>query len=601
MSWQFLFLVVTGLVNTEASNVSAGYTSYGKCPTADDGSGCLGKHWQHDGVCLHTMNKFQSRNAAAECVSPVPEDHNFTIVAKYLPRSHYSVAVPKRLFIRGSGPGLSWGRSIEMKRLQSDTWTALIQYTSDFNSLLCRTSSHCSLNQGALEFRIYKDETGREEMKGPNFYFPLPVSDTFDYNNIDYRKPAITVYPWFTRETSHHSRFEHTMHSSFLNDSLRVRGNLVFPPSFKDNVYRRYPLIVVLENKTPYIPQLDDLFFHARTVEEAIFLMIRPDQLFSQTKYKNYTILPFDSTDLNCRDYRCRRCQSCWNLQRSTPCDREEFIMRSKRCSGLKKSKGIGELFITDIIHKLAEVIKERSNDRVMYDPPKERLTIIGHEKRAVTAFAMGISRPDLIKNVASLSPKFFLPMTTDYKTKQQIFKYIDNLALLFPRSRPLQALYASQKYYFSHGELDDRQFPLVDTIQVTQTVIRKLKQKFRMKDNVNVALQIVPDDFLDYPNRINDQHLELMSLLEAPMVYFHKASGGPNEKYARTIALSEEFFANRQPDWDTDIAPPVSSAGGGIGINIEDKNVGGKCSSQKTFSVPVFLGSIGMHMLHDV
>ena len=471
-----LTTIIVGLTHTSASPANASYRGLGKCPTLEDGSRCFGRPWQHDGVCFYDRG-------VSECVSPVALKYHFRIEAKYLPTSTKSVRLPKRMFLRGSGPGLSWEKSIEMKEspIEHNTWTVDVQYTSDFNSLLCKNSSECSLNQGALEFRVYTDEQAIREMKGPNFYFPLPISNSLE-GSEGFKVPAITVYPWFNRESARSMDIEYQ----------QLKGRLVFPPSFDENAHRRYPLVVMLEDDYHYIPLFEFLLAHTRVVEEVILLLIKPNEL-NVLRDKRSSILPFDSMNLECKTHDCIGCQVCWSSKIAEPCDREEFITRSRRCLFFRRSKGVGERLLIDIIYKLAEDVKRITRDRVKFDPPKERITLIGYGEEAVTAFMMGLTRPDLVKNVASLSPKFYLPLTTKYTTGNAILRLMDRLAPAFTGSAPLQALYASQKYYISHGELDSVNFPIARAIQVTENVIRKLRDKFKMKSNVNLVFHVVP------------------------------------------------------------------------------------------------------------
>ena len=570
-----LLLLVSAIFDVSIAT----YRNYGDCPVdLADGSKCFGRPWQHDGVCLYTTQSKKN-----ECISPNRQVYLFEIEAK-LSESM------KRMYLRGSGPGLSWEKSIEMKKTRPSIWTVDIQYTSDFNSLLCKHSSHCSLNQGAMEFRLYKDDQGREEMQGPNFYVSLPLSNSLAGSKY-FKKPKVTVYPWFEKGASLVSgKVNYAVVNDILKSTLLVEGKLIYPASFKKNIYKRYPLIIVLEKTYSHRPLLNYLFSYMRSVEEAIFLFIQPESFLYHT---SYTILPFDSYSMECKysKEQCLKCHSCWNRRRTEPCDKEEFIVKSKKCLNLKRKEGIGEAFITDIIRGMAAQIKKQTRDRIMFDPPKNRVTLVGYGESAVTAFIMGLTRPDLVANVAALSPKFFLPLRADYKCESRILKRMENLALTSIDNNFQHAFYASQKYFISQGENDDHYFPLANSIQVTEKVIKKLQDNFTMKEGENFMFQVMPGESLQYPN---EQTFRLISHLQNLMMFFHKTQGGPNKNHARVIDLEEEFFAERQPapddattvDQDMELVPAVDNDVG--------ETAGLDCPTrQRQFPITTLMGSI--------
>ena len=101
----------------------------------------------------------------------------------------------KEVWLRGSGPGLTWDRPIRMHKFE-DEWRFEYTYTSDSFDRTCTRLDHCALIQRAVEFRVYKDEQGRMGMLGPNYYFRLPLSQSTHSSNSS-SLHTIHVYPWF--------------------------------------------------------------------------------------------------------------------------------------------------------------------------------------------------------------------------------------------------------------------------------------------------------------------------------------------------------------------------------------------------------------------
>ena len=557
-----------------------------------------------DGFCW----KF-SKEQELSCILPKTRNYLFTIESAYLPGNAKYRGKVKKMFIRGSGPGLTWKRSIQMKKSATNlhAWTVDINYYQSSDGLTCTASNRCSISQGALEFRIFTDESAKEPMKGPNFYIKLPVSNSLSGSG-NFLKPKVTVYPWFNEELST-QHFLSITHRNSIGVEVKTDVTLFYPPSYYENTFRRYPIVVLLQNGS-YIPQFEYLSVHASLVEEVIVMIVNPlSTHFSKYRKYFYSMLPFDTLNLECKTKSCTKCQVCWDKNRVEPCEKQEFIARSKKCLNFKATKGVGEMILNDIIHNLIGQLKVMTNDRIKYDPPYERTTIIGYAETAVTALIIGLTRPDIIANVGSLSPKFSLPLTSNYKMHSYILDRIDRLAILFSGNIPLQSLYSSQKYYISHGENDDVNFPLKNTYQVTEEVITKLKEKFKFKDGTNLMFHEFPDEeLLSYPN---NPFIPIISSIQPLMMFFHRAQGGATDGYPRTISLSEQFFADQKllsesipTQFPQSIVIPegASIVNGNIvdSFGYEDTFDDGieinQCSPLSSTEVPItiFIGSIG-------
>ena len=163
-----LLVVVLSLIrSTDGSRILANLCSA-------DGKRChgVGKPWQHDGICQRT-------STGTQCIAPSTRTMKLGITAIYRSlRIKSKKTLVRNMYIRGSGPGLSWEQSIKMKKsaITVDQWRVELDYTVNSDGITCLSPTHCSHNQRALEFRIYTDESGSNSMKGPNFFVPLPIS-----------------------------------------------------------------------------------------------------------------------------------------------------------------------------------------------------------------------------------------------------------------------------------------------------------------------------------------------------------------------------------------------------------------------------------------
>ena len=583
----------------------AAFQTLGQCQGKTYADRCTGPSGQH-GVCVHIWT---SKGRELLCLAPNKHNFQFRIEAKYSSMSIKSRGGPPvtKMFIRGSGPGLSWSKSVEMRKPATSlsTWTADFQYTSGLVGMGCTSSQRCSFNQRAFEFRIYRDRDANEEMEGPNFYIQLPLSDSMKDSRL-YITPKTTVYPWFNTKKCLVQTFEYTLRSRFLEIEIQIQATLVYPPSYRENVLKKYPIVVMFDNYGKhYIPQLEYLFVHTGLVEEALVVVVSPDTLLKNTVHGNYSMLPFDSYSLECKSDDCTRCQVCWKENRTRQCQTDEFRLRSKQCLYFKHNRGTSEDLLTEIITSLIRKVQEATDKRAKFDTPRERITLVGHSETAVAVFWIGLLRPDLVANVAAISPKFHLPLTSDYKLERKILKKMDDLALKFNEHGGQQLLYSTQKYYFSQGEKDDLKFPFVNVKSTTLGVIRKLKHKFRMEDRQNIMFRITPGESVVYPTS-SKQLLPLVSHIKPFMMYFHKTDGGTSKKKALNVQSFRDYIIESQKALlpaAKDSTPKTNGTFIEItyreGINGEIEII--RCGEQSHKEVPlvVFLGFIGMP--HDL
>lgn len=370
-----------------------------------DGASCHqpDKSWQLDGVCVFESESNQ------KCIAAGTQRFQLNIIAKYRSLSSEYRGRVTNMYIRGSGPGLSWERSLRMRKSAKsiDTWSTQINYIVDSDGLPCLNSTHCTLNQRAFEFRIYQDDLGKLGMKGPNFYVSLPVSNSM-FGAVSYRTPSVTVFPWFISESVTSRTFQYDLDLYLFFDYLILNCRLIYPPSFHENIRKNYPLVILFDSSPHLGPLLEYLFVHEASVEELVVLMIEPPY-WNKPYMNKYFMTPFHTHyDLSCQgsDPDCSECQTCWVEDRSEACTSEEFIVKSRRCLSLAYRQGWGTSFMRGVENDLVLKAKQMTSNRLIFDPPRHRATLIGHTDFAVTIFYAAVTRPDLVQNAAMFSPR---------------------------------------------------------------------------------------------------------------------------------------------------------------------------------------------------
>jgi hypothetical protein len=290
-----------------------------------------------------------------------------------------------------------------------DKWTADISYTVNSNGLPCVKIDHCALNQKALEFRLYQDTFGNEGMKGPNMYITLPISNSIT-GTISFRAPEISVYPWFYKNRITTKSFTFTTSEEVASTKLTVSCILLYPPSFNENIRKKYSLVIMLGISKEIIPLLEYLFVFETTVDEVFVLLMEHSP--QNDAEKRITLLPFNSTvELRCLHENdipgcVVNCQNCWHPNRKDPCEKQEFIDQSKRCLMRRYFSGIGEPFMESIIEELIVKVQDYAGNRLEYDPPRQRVTLMAHTDLSVLALHTALLQPNVIGSVACFSPR---------------------------------------------------------------------------------------------------------------------------------------------------------------------------------------------------
>ena len=526
----------------------------GPCVSNVQGSRCSqpGAHWQYDGVCIKEPSK------SPACHVPDTTSFKFKLVADIQQKDAESI---KTLWVCGSGPSLSWDKPKPMKKSARSisTWIIEISYASDSNALLCLNSSYCSLNQQALELRVYRDEFTNDDMKGPNIYIPLPVSNSMS-GAIGFVPPRVYIHPWFDG-TSVRSEVVQLSFNSYIfraDETVSITSTILYPPSFDYNVIRKYPLIVMFgTNESSHIaPSLEHMYVHEASIKEAVVVSIHyldKAPFCRLNPFNNIMSLTEGNTIWNCRvrGKRCTLCQNCWDPLRPTKCSPKEFIAQANICLAKYACSGSASDILDFIEDTLILELQKRTQNRLQLDFPKQRMSVIGFSGAGLLACFAALSRPMYYVNAACLSAPFQWPLGHDTKianrNNEGIGRLIQNLTNTLASEPASRGLYMSQKYYIDNGELDNFYLPLMDAHDYTQWVLQLLTK----------TLQLTPENILYFnvPKAGNSYHhhkdggTEVFNRIRQPLTFFLKAEGGPNKKYARVSKLEDTSFAERQSE----------------------------------------------------
>lgn len=507
-------------------------------------SKCRGKKWHHDAVC--SFDK--------QCIVVSEREFSFKVVAKMRQPKYgkESEKAVKSLWMRGNGPGLSWDKPVQLRRSGSavDSWKTEIKYRSSSDSLLCASGDYCFSNQKALEFRLYRDQMGRDDMLGPNFYVELPLSESMQGTN-SFLAPSLTVYPWFDGKEVLKREFE-------IDSSLHVTGrvwgfntklDVLYPPSFEHNSRKRYPLVLYLGyDVQAFIPLLEYAFVHEAHIQEALVVGIRPlEGAAPFSKFSPYR----DSHVWQCKENSCHtKCVTCWLPRGKDVCDKNEFTFQAKRCLHPQLKQPCGEQVLDfiemDIVPKLREVAQER----LLVEFPKHRITIMGDfGGTSLLACYAALTRPHVYQNAACLSAPYYWPLSsslTDPAPNPGILQTFRNLKEQFKATPALRSAYISQKYYIDISHNQHAILPLVDVYEHTNNFVQQLEETLSLEKGKNILYFTVPDMALSYAYTGKSATLWVYNRVLPALKFFLRAEGGPNKEGARSRPVLDKTIAEQ-------------------------------------------------------
>lgn len=598
----FLVLLVSFSGLTEPAIV-------GRCSRDRTSNRCKGANafWQYDGICIDDDD---TASSPATCHVPESWRLSFKLVAAVDQRLNTSGTVPIRnLWIRGAGPKLSWERSIEMTKVQEGHWATDINYIYDSNALLCLKESRCSLNQKALEFRVYRDEHGMDGMLGPNIYVPLPISGS-NYGHPGFSPPLVFTYPWFDgkRVLSKVFSFKNPLHFMKYTTPF-IKATVFYPPSFQHNLFKRYPVVITFGQHLDklLIPLLESMYSHESSIEEAFVFAVRAKHPAPFCECSPFTVLEADPSvsgynyvyKCKSKDKECSDCMTCFHPDRAELCDAEELKYQIERCKMLRvHCPTRADAFLDNIENILIPEMSVRTLGRVMVDFPKDRISIIGMDGVGLLACYAALSRPQVYKNAGCISAPFHWPFRSltvkESRKEHGIGLVFNEITERMHLRKEFQVLHATQKYYIDVGEYDNDYMPIVEEHNYSDWVVEQLQSRLKIdKKNILYNRNVRWGGNSVFILR-RDGDIRLLNRIKLPLLFFLKPEGGLDAAHPRSPVVRAQDYTTRN-----DKMVPTITVNTKKTTPIAVKNPKINCrdllqTDSKTVSVPMFLLSIG-------
>jgi len=534
-------------------------TLIARCPHSKLGDFCTSpdSFWQKDGICFAEILK------TPQCYIPNTVKLSFIVVAAI--ESLGDKQVPFQLWIKGSGPGLSWNTAIHMRALKRGYWDLKIEYTYDSNALLCSNQHWCFLNQKGIELRFYTGLNGTEDMLGPNFFLRLPVSNSIIHSH-NFKPPQVYFFPAFygKKVVFRHFRLTDPLH--FKKENQIIHVTLLYPPSYEYNIHRRYPVVIVLGNNLYHqlVPLLESMYYHESNIDEAFIVNVQHSGPPPYCAYNPLVILDdkvYENNPNNliwsCSNsvkgkYGCIFCMTCYNPDRAFGCDTEEFASFVKKCDNKPVAcHGRGGAILDSLLNIVLPELSLVTANRMLSDYPKERISIIGIDGGGLLACFAALSRPLVFKNAACLSAPFHWPLRSVTKKEsrktQGIGYLINEMVEKMKVSKELTALFTTQSYYIDVDTNDNKFLPIVDTYSYSDWVVAQLKDKLLVK-----AANVHYDRTVQGPGNLHLNFIEkgdfrIINRIKHPLKIFLKPAGGFNEKYSIMLQIKERDFDDHQ------------------------------------------------------
>ena len=486
-----------------------------------------------------------------KCIVPNAVRREYTIVALYKPPEGTKFSV-QDLWIRGSGPGLTWDMPIKMNKTDSFVWEANFKYITDPLAATCTRSEHCSFLQSAVEFRLYRDKHGSKDMLGPNFHHRLPISFSTRYPQLN----RITVYPWFFNNKLYpYSYFaKHTLGRSSFSRAKERFTLVYYPPSFNENTLKRYPLVVL---PTDYML---DLLYIVIFLEHVMVVEGSLEEVIIVVEGYGSDLSPYQAPVYRCLDpQNCEgKCMTCLDPDRLEPCEPHRFRQQLKQCAQtINGGYGADDYLLyleVDLLPRLMKVAK----GRILFKSPQNRLTILGYRYSGLFACYAGLTRPDLFQNVGCLSAAFYLGVEKYYPMHE--FKaYIEEVGNRSKADPHKMALFGTQKYYIDIGEQDDYYLPFYNARESAEEVVNSLQDQLKLRVNKNLYFNIF-SNYSAYKGTYKTGYPTIYPFIQRlfyPLMVFHRPDGGGGVEHVKSVKVAQSHFV----DWEMFFSDHFSKA----------------------------------------
>lgn len=589
---EFLSRFLTVLA-TLALPLSCDTKAMGSCEGFPDLARCslLQNPIHLDGVCYKE-----------KCMVPDPIQHRYAIAVRYSPHSNATAEQElSEMWLRGSGPGLTWDRPIRMQKF-GDEWTFEYMYTSDSFDTTCTRLDHCALLQRAVEFRVYRDEQGRVGMLGPNYYFRLPLSQsTHTTNNLSLH--TIHVYPWFHSRRIREQIYNFLTHNpSFLTVTNNWRSDVgrkpetfigvYYPPSFYENKHRTYPLVLAAGTHTfstqLSLSYLEHAMVEEGSLEEVVIVVVPPMEY--KGIYEECLVSPYENYRFRCKMNHCvEKCLTCAVSLRLDPCEPSQFRRQLFDCTISHPCGPNAEEFLDMIESRVLPLVQEVTQNRVHLDYPRRRVTITGYRSGGLFACWAALRRPDLFQNAACLSPPVYLGIRKG-RPAFELKKEIESTAAKAASNWPVKLLHSTQNYYIDIGERDSKVFPIYDAYQDTLDVVEDLKHHLHLRLGLNLHFNVFPKysaATAQYDNRIINTTMPYFHRLIYPLLTFFRPIGGGSRDTSRAPKLEELHFAEWEIQLQKKLLPSLSEEDSSDATLLDIKLLSAKNTSSNPTQAP--------------
>lgn len=578
----------------------------GKCSKSRKSNRCSGANafWQYDGICIDSRD-----TTPPTCHVPEMRRFSSKLVATVVPLLNTPGAVPIReLWARGAGPGLSWERSVKMTKVKDGYWVLSISYDYDSNALLCLKESRCSLNQKALEFRVYRDEHGLDGMLGPNIYIPLPISNSIS-GHSGFSPPYVFSYPWFDGKRVLVKNFR--FYNAFIKEkwfSPKVYFTAFYPPSYEHNTFKHYPVVITFGSNLEkmLVPLLESMYVHESNIEEAfVFALHTLHHGPPYCVFNPFIVLGPNAPGGHTKIFSCPKkisetcyeCMTCLDPHRTELCDAKEFSDQAARCGYVRSDcYGYGDTILDNIENIILPEMSVRTMGRLKIDYPKDRISIIGIDGAGLLACYAALSRPMVYKNAGCMSAPFHWPLlslvTKESRKKQGIGLMFEEITDRMKLRQEFQLLHATQKFYIDVGEFDNDYLPIVDEHNYSDWVVEQMKSRLNIdQESILYYRNVLGGGNSDYfLNKDGDNRM--LDRIKVPLLFFLKPEGGLNADYPRTPYILSQDYTKQSDEVVTDTSgfKLSSKAAGNLRKSCKDF----LRTNSKTVSVSAYLLSIG-------
>ncbi len=531
----------------------------GRCSPDQQGAVCTqpNAYWQRDGICFSEVHKTPS------CY--VPNTRNFSFIIVAVIATLGDKAIPYDLWIKGSGPELSWENTTKMRTLKKGYWDIYINYTYDSNSLLCYNKNWCYLNQKAMEFRFYQDSRGEQDMVGHNFFLKLPVSNSMVHHH-DFEPPPVYFFPSFSDHQVFYRHFilHNNLHYRPYNQP--INATLFFPPSYEYNLHKRYPVVVVLGNDLhlQLVHLLESMFVFESNIKEAFVIAIphsgrppycayNPFIVYNDRAYTNFPGNLIWNCSNSTRGYsECMRCMECYITDRQGLCDAISFAEEVERCGNRpSECRGHGGALVDSLINIVIPELSYQTKGRMLTNYPKERISIIGIDGGGLLACFAALSRPLVFINAACLSAPFHWPLrsvtTKESRKEQGIGFLLREIEERLKIRKELVGLYLNQKYFIDVDKNDNKYLPIVDAYNYSDWVVQQLMEKIYISPSNIQYHKYMEGQGNSYMHMHTEGDRRIINRIKAPLLFFLKPQGGFRAAYPRSMIIKNSHFSSRK------------------------------------------------------